>query len=495
MQITTIFIVFVLAFVVSLLSTRLSIGLALRFGLVDTPDGHRKTHARPVPRLGGPAVFVAFFVPLIVLLWFADRSKVAWVLVEKPRELVGIFVGSGLALVLGIIDDRFDLRARWKALWQVLTGSLMCVFGFGIVGITNPFGGVIMFGAFAYPITVLWFVACMNAVNLADGMDGLAAGICLFVGLTLFFLSLQLGNVLGLLLMACLSGSVLGFLIFNFPPARIFLGDSGSMLLGFLIAALSLVAGKKAEAAVALFIPIVALGLPVLDTGLAIVRRWYKKMPVSSPDREHIHHILVAMGFSHRRAVIILYGMCLLLGAVALVLTLGRGEVVLLVVIFLVIMVYTSLRIFGGMGFRDLMDKASRDRTERARSLNALTITQRAVVEMAVAPNIDALWDACSRVFEILDVQLAKLTLAASAGSDSRELSWGRAENGSAEPGPHDIWSATLTVTSDDAVVGKLEIVQEALPGHALADTSDMLHRMRTQLGMSISRLSQTTAK
>ena len=490
MQLTSILVVFAMAFVVSLIATRLSIRLALAFGLVDAPDGHRKTHARPIPRLGGPAVFIAFFLPLILLLLAADKTKVAWVLTDKPLELIGIFAGSSLALVLGILDDRFDLRARWKLLWQVLIGSLMCVFGFGITGITNPFGGVMMFGVFAYPITVLWFVACMNAVNLADGMDGLAAGICLFVGLTLFFLSLQFENVLGLLLMACLSGSVLGFLVFNFPPARIFLGDSGSMLLGFLIAALSLVAGKKAEAAVALFIPIIALGLPVLDTGLAIVRRWYKKMPVSAPDREHIHHALVAMGFSHRRAVMILYGMCLVLGGVALVLTLGRGEVALLVVVFLVIMVYASLRIFGGMGFRDLVAKASRDRIERELSRSAFTTTQRAVAAMMAAKDMDGLWDACSPVFGVLCLTSADLRLTSAVYSGKREFSWGAKNVEDADVGSLDVWSGMLSVVVGENTVGRLEVVQETGPRRVLPDTPDLLDRIREQLGQGIERLS-----
>ena len=159
----------------------------------------------------------------------------------------------------------------------------------------------------------------MNAVNLMDGLDGLAAGVCLFVSLTLFLVSLHFRNVLAMLLMSCFSGAVFGFLLFNFYPAKIFLGDSGSMLLGFLVGALSLIGStRKAETAIALLIPVVALGVPIFDTSLTILRRWYKKFPIGSPDRQHIHHVLLSMGYSHPRAVLTLYVTTMVLGGAAL---------------------------------------------------------------------------------------------------------------------------------------------------------------------------------
>ena len=234
---TTIFIVAVLAFLISLAATWLAIRLAPWIGLADHPDGYRKIHERPTLRFGGPVIFLAFFAPLIILAWNYQRTEVAQQLFIRTRDLTGLFVGCALALVLGLIDDKYQLRARWKLIFQILIGVVICFFGYAIDGITNPFSSKILYlGIFAWPITVLWVVACMNAVNLADGMDGLAAGICLFVSLTLFVLSVELTNVFGSLAMACLAGAVLGFLVFNFPPARIFLGDSGSMLLGFMIA-------------------------------------------------------------------------------------------------------------------------------------------------------------------------------------------------------------------------------------------------------------------
>jgi len=515
---TTILLVFIVAFAVSLLGTRVSISLALSLDLVDRPDGRRKTHGRAVPRLGGPAIFLAFFVPLLLLILATDHSAVSTVLLDRPKQLAGIFVGAALALMLGLLDDRFDLRARWKLLSQLLIGFSICAFGFTIPGITNPFGGTIMLGVFAYPITVFWVVACMNAVNLVDGMDGLAAGICLFVGLTLFFLSLQLENVLGLLLMGCFSGAILGFLVFNFPPAKIFLGDSGSMLLGFLIAALSLIAGRKAEAAIALFIPIVALGLPVIDTGLAIVRRWYKKLPLSSPDREHIHHVLVAMGMSQRRAVLILYCMSLFMGFVALIMTFGRSEIILLVVIFLFAIVYISLRIFGGMRFRDLLRKLSQDSVRRERSAAAMTALDHALSQMHHAGTLEDMWGFCFPVFECLGFTSAKLVLhrglRAAAPTDSDKahstidsgdgpaLHWHAAEldtehdglsagagRCTAEVESADCCTCCLSILDQDSRVGRISVRHEAGMHRMVPEAPDLLNRLRDSMGTRLAIL------
>jgi UDP-GlcNAc:undecaprenyl-phosphate GlcNAc-1-phosphate transferase len=268
---TTILMAFILAFLVAVVATRIVIELALRWGVVDKPDGYRKVHKQSTPRLGGLAVYMAFLAPLAALSLFPSVSTVSELLLnlETFPKLVGLVVGGTLALVLGIVDDVFDLRPRWKLLWQIVIACVVYTTGFKIEGIGNPFGGdSIWLGNLSIPITVFWFVACMNAVNLLDGIDGLAAGASVFVGLTLFLVSLLFSNILGMFLMACLSGAAMGFLVFNFPPARIFLGDSGSLLLGFLIAALSLMgATLKTSTAVALFVPVVALGLPIFGTG------------------------------------------------------------------------------------------------------------------------------------------------------------------------------------------------------------------------------------
>ena len=273
---TTCLAVFVVSFLLAAILTNGVRMSASTLGLVDKPDNFRKLHKRAVPRLGGIGIFLAFFIPL-AFLYFFHRNPVSDLLLYRPIQLAGLLGGSALALLVGLVDDLRDLRAGWKLLFQIIAASIAWATGLSIEAISNPFGGPLVLGLYSYPVTVLWFVICMNAVNLMDGLDGLAAGVCLFVSLTLFLVSLHFRNVLAMLLMSCFSGAVFGFLLFNFYPAKIFLGDSGSMLLGFLVGALSLIGStRKAETAIALLIPVVALGVPIFDTSLTILRRWYK---------------------------------------------------------------------------------------------------------------------------------------------------------------------------------------------------------------------------
>ena len=238
---TTILIALLTAFVAAMIATRIVAAIALRLAIVDKPDGFRKLHRAPTPQLGGVAIFVAIVTTMGLLLLFRQRSQVVMRLVVLEPKLLGLFMGATMALVMGVADDVFDLKPRWKIVWQILIATTAYAFGLAINAISVPFGGYLSFGLLAYPATVLWFVGCMNAVNLLDGLDGLAAGACLFVTLTLLLVSLYFENFTAAVIMGIVSGGIPGFLMFNFPPAKIFLGDSGSMLLGFMIAALSLV--------------------------------------------------------------------------------------------------------------------------------------------------------------------------------------------------------------------------------------------------------------
>lgn len=464
---------------------------ARRLSIVDRPDGYRKVHLRDTPRLGGIAIFLAFFAPMAGLLFFSHLSTLSDLLLFYPKKrLLGLFIGSSMALGMGVLDDIFDLRPRWKILWQVLAAAVAFAFGYSINAISNPFGKALHLGPWAFPVTVFWFVGCMNAVNLLDGLDGLAAGTCLFVSMTLFLVSLHFNNVMAMLMMACLSGATLGFLFFNFPPARIFLGDSGSMLLGFLIAALSLMgASRKAEAAVALFIPIVALGLPILDTAMAILRRWYKRLPISSPDRQHIHHVLVSMGYSKQRVLLTLYAICLALGAAALLITFARSEVVVFVIGSLVVTAFVCVRLFSGVRLVDVVDKLSQDNARNQRSSQARVLVARAVDRMKRAKDLEDLWSACSEAFEGLEINSATLTLSETANPPGGGRSWKR-EGAPQQNGAGrllDGWSARLGLYRGDKVLGELAMTQtmsDHLPVVEMPDLFDHLRRALTdQLG------------
>jgi UDP-GlcNAc:undecaprenyl-phosphate GlcNAc-1-phosphate transferase len=227
---------------------------------------------------------------------------------------------------LGFVDDVRGIRSLYKLLAQVAVAVLAFSCGFRIEHISLPFLGTAQMGIFALPVTVLWIVGIVNAVNLIDGLDGLAGGVVFFAALTNFVVAHISGNVFVAALMACVLGAVLGFLFYNFNPARIFMGDSGSYFLGFVLATSAISAGQdqKTTTTVALLVPIIALGVPIFDTLFAIVRRFLERRPLFAPDRSHIHHRLVDMGMTQRRAVLVLYGASIALAVAAIVVSLGR---------------------------------------------------------------------------------------------------------------------------------------------------------------------------
>jgi UDP-GlcNAc:undecaprenyl-phosphate GlcNAc-1-phosphate transferase len=295
--------------------------LALRLGAV-APPGGRHVHERSIPRLGGIAMVVAFFAPLLIL-WRVDALTAA-VLDQESLRLVGL-VGGGLAMsAVGVIDDTRGLRALHKLLAQIAVALFAFRCGFSIHTVYVPFVGDLAMGVFAAPITVLWIVGVVNAVNLIDGLDGLAAGVVFFAAVTNLLVAWLGGAVFIALLSATTAGAVLGFLFYNFNPARIFMGDSGSYFLGFVLAVTSLIS-QKASTAVSLLVPVVALGVPIIDTLFAMVRRILERRPVFSPDRGHIHHRLLDMGITHRRAVLIIYGFSVAFTAAALGISIGRS--------------------------------------------------------------------------------------------------------------------------------------------------------------------------
>jgi UDP-GlcNAc:undecaprenyl-phosphate GlcNAc-1-phosphate transferase len=297
--------------------------LAHRVGALSQPGG-RHVHERPTPRLGGLAIFIAFFAPLVGL-FFVD-SPVAQMFTREPKKVLGLFLGGLLMCGVGVIDDTRGLRAIYKFIAQIAAGVLAFHCGFEIRAVSLPLVGELSMGIFAAPVTVLWIVGLINAVNLIDGLDGLAAGVVFFAAVTNFVVGLVGGADFVCLLMASMLGAVFAFLFFNFNPARIFMGDSGSYFLGYVLAVTSLTgASQKASTAVALLAPVVALGVPIFDTLFTMVRRVLERRPLFSPDRGHIHHRLLDMGLTHRRAVLILYGVSIVFTVLAIAISIGRS--------------------------------------------------------------------------------------------------------------------------------------------------------------------------
>jgi UDP-GlcNAc:undecaprenyl-phosphate GlcNAc-1-phosphate transferase len=284
------------------------IGFAI--GAVDRPDG-RKVHATAVSRLGGIAVWgaVAAVVALAAGLGILDGAAFARVRVTWPL----LAVGSAILTLVGVVDDVRGLHAGTKLLAQVAAAALVVAAGCVIREATNPITGAsVALGPVAVPLTMLWVIGVTNALNLIDGLDGLAAGVGLIVSGTLCLISLTAGRADVAMLSGILAGALVGFLYFNFNPATIFLGDSGSLFLGYALAVLSLESAHKGATAVLVLAPILALGVPIMDTTLTVLRRLLSSASLMQADRDHIHHRLIALGLSHRRAVLVLYAACLL---------------------------------------------------------------------------------------------------------------------------------------------------------------------------------------
>lgn len=328
---------FILAFFIALAVSYLLIpriiALAVRTGEMDMPD-ERKVHTAPIPRLGGIAIYVAFMAAVLLT-------------VDMTREIAGLLLGGTVIAIVGIIDDLKDLPAKVKLFGQIIAAAVLVLFDVRIDFISDPFGDLIYLEYLAVPATLFWIVGITNTVNLIDGLDGLAGGVSTIASITILLVALQQDYLLVVVLTAALSGSVLGFLRYNFNPAKIFMGDTGSMFLGYMLAGISVIGAVKSAATVALIVPIFALGLPILDTTFAIIRRYLGGKPIFKPDRGHLHHRLLDLGFSQRQAVLLMYVISGVLGVSAIALTEVSNTIAMLIISAVTLVVLVGAKKLG----------------------------------------------------------------------------------------------------------------------------------------------------
>ena len=303
--------VIIFTFIISVVTVPVVKRIAIHVNALDIPN-ERKVHTKPMPRLGGIAIFFAF---LVGYMFFGDMTK----------EMNSILIGSFIILLTGIIDDINPLDAKHKLIGQILSASVIVFYGNILLNNVTFFGLNLEFGLLTYPITLLFIIACMNIINLIDGLDGLASGISSIFFITIILVCFFQGRTIGLdyVLTLIMLGSTLGFLVHNFYPAKIFLGDSGALFLGFIISIISLL-GFKGTILTSLFVPLLVLAVPILDTFFAILRRFVHHQRISDADKLHLHHQLLGMKFSHRNTVLIIYAVNILFAVASIFYLLGE---------------------------------------------------------------------------------------------------------------------------------------------------------------------------
>lgn len=332
---------FITALTVSLIVMPAVILLAEKTGAMDEPNA-RKVHKKPIPRIGGLGIYAGFIVAIIfVAIKFGLDG-------ELLKETVGLLVSGSLIVVLGLVDDYKNLPAKIKLLGQICAATVLVLFfDVRIDFVTDPFGGYFYLEWFAIPATIFWLVGLTNTVNLIDGLDGLAAGVAAIASFAIMLIALEQNFILVAVMTSALAGAAVGFLKYNFHPAEIFMGDTGSMFLGFMLAGISVTGAVKSVAAIALVVPIFALGLPILDTTFAIVRRVRGGVPIFKPDKGHLHHRLLSVGFTQRQAVLLMYVISALFGLSAIALTAVSYQIAVLILLLVVAAIIYGVRKLG----------------------------------------------------------------------------------------------------------------------------------------------------
>jgi len=341
--------------VLSLIFVYLMRALSFKLGAVDKGAG-RRAHTGTIPRLGGIGIFLAFIIPFSFSLtrgeWDAFHER-----------MVGVLIGSTMIFLLGVYDDIRGARIRHKLFVEILAATVIYAWGIRVTIISNPFGAPLDLGLLSLPVTVLWIIVITNSINLIDGLDGLAAGTVIFVSATLFLFSGA--DVHMQLVYVILAGSLLGFLRYNFPPASIFMGDSGSLFLGFFLGSVSIISSHKATAIATLMIPVFAFSLPLMDMLYAVMRRFYRGVPLGEADKEHIHHKLLEKGLSKKRVLMVLYSVNIVIMLGVLLVIQRQRDMSYVGLVLLVVFAIFGLRVLGYVEFLPFMKETLRNHAIR----------------------------------------------------------------------------------------------------------------------------------
>ena len=478
----TYFALFLIATVASLISTPLIRRLCQRYKLLDVPLDGRRIHHTAVPRLGGIALYISCLATLS-LLWFWD-NLLTQTLSGMKSEILTLLIPATLVLLLGAYDDLRGANAVVKFAGLGLIATLFYAMGGRIDALSIPlFGSLHLPAVVSFVVTVVWLVGIANAFNLIDGLDGLASGAALFASLVILGVSVSQDRPLTIVVALVLSGALAGFLRYNFNPASIFLGDSGSLFIGFLLAALSVLGTQKATTAVAIVVPILAFGFPVVDTAMTMGRRMLSRKPVFEGDNEHIHHMLLARGWSQRRAALVLYGVCLLFGLLALIFPATGSKLtgfMLFVISVAVIIAVGHLRYHEVDELRAGVKRTVGDR--RLRVANNIRV-RRAAVAVSKATDLDGMFAAVRHLLEFGEFSFASAEV---GPTGRRRVCWSWPDE--VEPSAGD-WSIRLPLVKDGVEWGWLKFYRSVKSEPLLVDMNYLTDLFRREFTDAAARI------
>ncbi len=480
----TYFALFSIATIASLIVTPLIRRLCERYKLLDHPSDGRRIHRKAVPRLGGVALYISCLAALS-LLPFVDNLLTQTLSGFKP-EFLTLCVPATLVLLLGGYDDLRGANAVVKFVGLGLIATLFYAMGGRIDALSIPlFGSVQLPPLVSFVVTIVWLVGITNAFNLIDGLDGLASGAALFSSLVILGVSISQERTLMIVVCLVLCGALAGFLRYNFNPASIFLGDSGALFTGFLLAALSVLGTQKATTAVAIVVPILAFGFPVVDTAMTMGRRLVSRKPVFQGDNEHIHHMLLARGWSQRRAAIVLYGVCALFGLTALIFPATGSKLtgfMLFVISVAVIIAVGHLRYHEVDELRAGVKRNVVDR--RLRVANNIRV-RRAARVVSKASDVHEMFEAARHLLEFGEFSFAS----AQVGQAGRRVDWSWSREGDTDAPATSDWSIRLPLVKDGVDWGWFNFYRSVDSEPLLVDTnylSDLFRREFTEAAARI---------
>ncbi len=472
---TTYFVVALIGFVFSVIATLIVRPVAIWFGLVDHPDGYRKLHKRSTPLGGGLAIFVATTLAMTVA--YVIPNPLRDIVREHSGFLGMLFASAFVLMIVGIVDDRFSIRARHKLFGQIVAVAILLFSGMQI-GTIGVFGLAIHLGLLAIPFTVFWLLGAINSLNLLDGVDGLATTIGLILATTTGALSVYQGHAESAVISFAMVGALLGFLCFNFPPAKIFLGDAGSMLIGLVIGVVAIRGSLKGTATVALAAPLAIWAIPIFDTSAAILRRKLTARSLNSTDRNHLHHSLMAIFGSNVKTVGIVGLCCTVTCAGALFGVFLGSDFFAIVTVMAVIGILVSSRVFG---YIELLHVG---RHIRSLSRNWLTLRKQTVetpvfhdkVSLDESEEWDDVWMKLTQAAEKHQLIQLSMNVVLPYSGKQFHANWQR---------PHwektKLWRTEIPLLSDERVVGKIVFLGERDD----ICTSELLGRLFTDLQSS----------